>query len=70
MGDGAHLLLAEGVDGQAVLRRGVEAGAEIHRFELVEPRLHEIFVRHAGGRWEGDRALPPRDGARVAEAAR
>ena len=42
------LLLREGADPQEVLRRGVAHGARIHRFELVEPRLHEIFVRHAG----------------------
>jgi len=46
--DGIHLLLREGADHQAILRRGVEAGVRIDRFELVEPRLHEIFVRHAG----------------------
>ena len=46
---GLHLILEEGADHQAILRRGVQAGAEILRFDLVEPRLHEIFVRHAGG---------------------
>jgi ABC-2 type transport system ATP-binding protein len=46
--DGIHLVLKEGADHQAILRRGVESGATINRFELVEPRLHEIFVRHAG----------------------
>jgi ABC-2 type transport system ATP-binding protein len=51
--DGVHLLLKDGADHQAILRRGVEAGARILKFELVEPRLHEIFVRHAGGRDEG-----------------
>jgi len=49
---GLHLVLHDGADHQAILRRGVQAGAEILRFELVEPRLHEIFVRHAGG--DGD----------------
>ena len=42
------LLLRDGADPQEVLRRGVAHGARIHRFEVVEPRLHEIFVRHAG----------------------
>ena len=46
---GVHLILNEGADHQAILRRGMQAGAEILRFDLVEPRLHEIFVRHAGG---------------------
>ena len=45
---GLHLILNEGADHQAILRRGVQAGAEILRFDLVEPRLHEIFVRYAG----------------------
>lgn len=46
--NGFHLVLKEGADHQAILRRGVAAGVRIDRFELVEPRLHEIFVRHAG----------------------
>jgi len=46
--DGVHLLLREGADHQAILHRGVAAGVRIDRFDLVEPRLHEIFVRHAG----------------------
>ncbi len=54
--DGVHLLLREGADHQAILRRGVEAGVRIDRFDLVEPRLHEIFVRHAGVPENGDYA--------------
>ena len=46
--DGVQLTLADDADPQAILRRGVASGAVIHRFELVEPRLHEIFVRHVG----------------------
>lgn len=45
---GIHLLLKEGADHQAILQRGVASGVRIDRFDLVEPRLHEIFVRHAG----------------------
>ncbi len=41
------LLLREGADHQEVLRKGVACGARISRFELVEPRLHDIFVRYA-----------------------
>lgn len=48
MEEGVQLVLKEGGDHQAILRRGVEAGVRIDRFDLVEPRLHEIFVRHAG----------------------
>ena len=53
-----HLVLAEGADPQQILRRGVEAAATIRRFELVEPRLHEIFVQHAGAAASGDGGLP------------
>ncbi len=47
-GDEVRALLRDGADPDALLRRGVESGASIRRFELVEPSLHEIFVRHAG----------------------
>jgi len=53
------LWLREGADHQAILRRGVEAGVRIDRFDLVEPRLHEIFVRHAGEPEEGVSSLAP-----------
>ncbi|MGD8319177.1 MAG: ATP-binding cassette domain-containing protein [Gemmatimonadota bacterium] len=53
-----HLHLKEGADHQAILRRGVEAGATIYRFDLVEPRLHEIFVRHAGNNAAADAGVP------------
>lgn len=60
-----HLLLREGADHQAILRRGVEAGATIYRFDLVEPRLHEIFVRHVGAAAAAE-AAEPRAGVRQA----
>jgi ABC-2 type transport system ATP-binding protein len=63
---GVHLTLLHGADHQAILRRGVEAGATIYRFDLVEPRLHEIFVRHAGDAAASDAGLPQR----AAEGAR
>jgi len=53
-----HLLLRQGADHQAILRRGVQSGAEILKFDLVEPRLHEIFVRHAGDGAVGDAGAP------------
>jgi ABC-2 type transport system ATP-binding protein len=53
------LWLKEGADHQAILRRGVAAGARIDRFDLVEPRLHEIFVRHAGEPEGGVASLAP-----------
>ncbi len=57
-GSGVSLLLRDGADHQTILRRGVESGATIHRFDLVQPRLHDIFVRHAGADAAGDAGLP------------
>jgi ABC-2 type transport system ATP-binding protein len=53
-----HLVLREGADHQAILRRGVESGATIYRFDLVEPRLHEIFVRHVGAAAAEEAGVP------------
>jgi len=53
-----QLFLRDGADHQAILRRAVEAGAEVLRFEVVEPRLHDIFIRHAGAAAVGDAGLP------------
>ncbi len=55
---GARLLLLDGGDAQAVLRRGIAEGVTINRFEVVEPSLHEIFVRHAGADAAGDAGVP------------
>jgi ABC-2 type transport system ATP-binding protein len=57
-GKGLRLILHEGADHQAILHRGVQSGAEILRFDLVEPRLHDIFVRHAGAGAVGDAGMP------------
>jgi ABC-2 type transport system ATP-binding protein len=54
----ALIHLVEGADHQAILKRAVSAGATIYKFDLVEPRLHEIFVRHAGGDATGDAGTP------------
>lgn len=56
--NGFHLLLHDGADHQPILRRAVASGANILRFDLVEPRLHEIFVRHAGAGAVGDAGMP------------
>ncbi len=40
--------LAEGGDAQLLLRRLVDAGAGIERFERVQPSLHQIFLRKVG----------------------
>lgn len=39
-----ELTLQEGANPQELLQRLVAAGATIHRFELVEPTLNEIFI--------------------------
>ena len=54
----SHLILKDGADHQSILKRGLESGVKIFRFDLVEPRLHEIFVRHAGTESVGDSGLP------------
>jgi ABC-2 type transport system ATP-binding protein len=40
--------LAPGADAQALLRRVIETGAAIQRFELVQPSLHQIFLEKVG----------------------
>ena len=40
--------LAVGADAQTLLRRIVETGAPIQRFELVQPSLHQIFLEKVG----------------------
>jgi ABC-2 type transport system ATP-binding protein len=43
-----ELELAQGADSQALLRRLIEAGANIQRFELMQPSLHQIFLQRVG----------------------
>jgi ABC-2 type transport system ATP-binding protein len=40
--------LAPGADPQALLRRVVDAGANVRRFELITPSLHQIFLDRVG----------------------
>jgi ABC-2 type transport system ATP-binding protein len=40
--------LAPGADAQTLLRRVIETGAPIQRFELVQPSLHQIFLQKVG----------------------
>jgi ABC-2 type transport system ATP-binding protein len=47
--DEVEVLLAEAVDPQIVLRRLLESGARITKFELVEPALHDIFIEKVSG---------------------
>jgi ABC-2 type transport system ATP-binding protein len=37
-------LLVPGVSPQTLLKRLVESGTSVSKFELVEPSLHDIFV--------------------------
>jgi ABC-2 type transport system ATP-binding protein len=40
--------MAEGADPQALLRRVVDTGAVVNRFEIVLPSLHQIFLEKVG----------------------
>jgi ABC-2 type transport system ATP-binding protein len=40
--------LAAGADSQVLLRRLIDSGARIERFELVQPSLHQIFIERVG----------------------
>ena len=42
--------LQPGADPQALLRRVLDTGAAIQRFELVQPSLHQIFLEKVGAR--------------------
>lgn len=46
----SEILLHEGADSQEVLRRAVNSGARVNRFELVEPSLNEIFIECVTGK--------------------
>jgi ABC-2 type transport system ATP-binding protein len=43
-GDDIEVLLAPGAQPQTLLKRLVDGGAAITKFELVEPSLHDIFI--------------------------
>jgi ABC-2 type transport system ATP-binding protein len=43
-GEDTEVLLAPGVDAQVLLRRLVDSGAVVNKFELAEPSLHDIFI--------------------------
>jgi len=45
-----ELELAAGADAQQVLRRVIDTGVSITRFELVLPSLHQIFLERVGAR--------------------
>jgi ABC-2 type transport system ATP-binding protein len=43
-----ELELAPAADSQVLLRRLLEAGAKIDRFEMMQPSLHQIFIQRVG----------------------
>ena len=40
--------LAPGADPQVLLRRVIESGASVRRFEMIQPSLHQIFLQKVG----------------------
>ncbi len=46
--DDLELHLAAGVDPQSLLKRLIEAGASVTRFEVTEPSLNDIFIETVG----------------------
>ncbi len=54
--DAFHLPVTHQEDHDRILAAAVGAGVALRRFEVLEPSLHEIFVRHAGG--NGDETEP------------
>ena len=46
----SELLLQDGADAQEVLKRAIDAGVRVNRFELVEPSLNEIFIESVTGK--------------------
>ena len=63
VGDAHHLTLGPRDDSDRVLAAAVAEGVSLRRFELLEPSLREIFVRHAGDEPAGS-ALRVAGGAR------
>lgn len=47
--DEKEIELAVGVDAQALLKKMIESGANISKFEQVEPSLNDIFIDQVGG---------------------
>ena len=55
---GVRVRLRDGADPQALLQAALSAGVQIRRFEIVEPTLHEVFVRHVGDEAAAEAGLP------------
>jgi ABC-2 type transport system ATP-binding protein len=43
-----ELEMVPGADSQEILKRLVQAGAAVERFELIQPSLHQIFIQRVG----------------------
>ena len=48
VGDAYHLAVSDTAGQDRLLAGAVAEGVSLRRFEVLEPSLHEIFVRHAG----------------------
>ena len=59
-----HLTLNARVDSDRILAAAVAEGVSLRRFELLEPTLREIFVRHAGAEAVDQPVLMAAGGAR------
>lgn len=46
-GDDIEVLLSPDTNPQTLLRRLLDTGAVVHKFQLVEPSLHDIFIHKA-----------------------
>jgi ABC-2 type transport system ATP-binding protein len=60
----AEVNMASGADSQLLLRRLLDAGALVERFELVRPSLHQIFLDAVGTDGAEDGTTHPRRGNR------
>src|SRR6185503_12828641 len=47
--DGLEVLLAEGANPQLLLKKLIDSGATVERFEMIEPSLHDIFIEKVTG---------------------
>lgn len=45
-----EMLLEDGASAQELLKRAVESGVRVNRFELLEPSLNDIFIESVTGR--------------------
>lgn len=53
LADEKEVVLADGVDAQLLLKRLLESGAKVMRFESTEPSLNDIFIEQVGGQRHG-----------------